>query len=656
MDFDQETTTLLLDYFATNLHSSASRDLQGALKKNNAEDLWICWTKKISSRVDHLALDIIEEALSWGELCSCEKQGSSCDVRVVLDFLKQFVRFHRNTVECPPLRWLEYVADSEEILKILPEQMHPDEVPLLNQILLGEFRLFLGLLYPELIPFRSFAQSGKRQLIQGIETLVNEKGMPAYRNIFELRGLLACWTRSLLLATDAGQVLFPTSAMRRFEWTILQAMQWTRSDGSSVLSPFKLGTEKPDKDFLRRLLDLIDAALHFDEDGHDGEIASVLLAPFCKKTGRIPYFAQQFPKEKIDPDLLPEATCFVDDLTMSVQKANWTPESPAVYLAADSDERIDVVESKENAADLELYDKQTLTELRISGETVLSGTWNVSIKVNGQTLRPASSWQQICCQSDETYSYLEWCLLFAGDYRLERRCILVPDEKIILLGDTLRKKTYSDQDKPDFIEYRSDLPLAPHFSALSNDLLERSKFQKTNLAATKTKDSKFEDQHKNSQKGSEKQNAASKFTSGNIFIIPRRLTGSKALARLVPFSFENTEFDENKICGSDQSIQMLLSGKGTSVFAPVIIDYDTSRIKKPATVRRLTVAEKGVPVSEEKALGFRVQLGKDQYIIYQSLGGNEVRTVIGLHLLSDFVLAKFDKETGPHSLIDIELT
>lgn len=613
MNFDQETTTLLLDYFATNLHSAASRDLLTTVKEGNAEELWTCWTRKISSRVEHLAFDSIEDAFSWGELCACENEKSSCDVHVVLNFLRQFVRFHRNASDMPPLRWLEYVADSEEILKIVPEQVHPDEFPLLNQILLGEFRLMLGLLYPELIPFRSFAQSGKRQLIQGIESLVNGKGFPEFRNLFCLRELLACWTRSLLLATDAGQVLFPNSVLRRYEWVILQAMQWTRSDGTAVLSPIIEKNTKLEKERLRRFIDLIDAALHFDEDQNDSQIASVLLAPQVKKTGRIPFFSQHFTENKFDPNLLPDASCFGDELPFSIQRENWKPSSPIIYLAADPAEQINVANSPNNKINVDLYNKQILTEFQLAGMPVFSGLWNISLQINGKQPRPASPWQAVCCESNECYSYSEWEMHLAGDYRIERRCILVPDEKILLLGDTVRKKNSSQELKTQKIEYISNIQMNPK------------------LTCTPSQD-------------------------GGVFIHPNANNDSpsKPIAHIIPFFFENIAATQKTSQHYEDAVQTVFSKTGTALFAPLLIDYDPVRMKKPVIVRRLTVAKQGTSVPNDDALGFRVQLGKDQFIVYQTLNEKAVRTVLGLHLISDFVLGKFYKETGPQTIVGIE--
>jgi hypothetical protein len=69
----------------------------------------------------------------------------------------------------------------------------------------------------------------------------------------------------------------------------------------------------------------------------------------------------------------------------------------------------------------------------------------------------------------------------------------------------------------------------------------------------------------------------------------------------------------------------------------------------------LTVAEDLRIVRRDEAVGYRIQLGKQQLMIYRNLDQVRRRTLLGVHTLCDFYLASFDKDSGqPETLVEIE--
>ena len=65
------------------------------------------------------------------------------------------------------------------------------------------------------------------------------------------------------------------------------------------------------------------------------------------------------------------------------------------------------------------------------------------------------------------------------------------------------------------------------------------------------------------------------------------------------------------------------------------------------TWRQLTVAEHLLPQPREVAVGYRVQLGYDQWLIYRSLAPRGSRSVLGQNVADEFVAARFDAGWRP---------
>ena len=75
---------------------------------------------------------------------------------------------------------------------------------------------------------------------------------------------------------------------------------------------------------------------------------------------------------------------------------------------------------------------------------------------------------------------------------------------------------------------------------------------------------------------------------------------------------------------------------------------------KPVTWRQLTIAEKLQRVAPDQAVGFRVQKGKKQWLIYRSLTERANRTLLGQNLCSDSLIASFRRDGTTETLVEIE--
>ena len=108
------------------------------------------------------------------------------------------------------------------------------------------------------------------------------------------------------------------------------------------------------------------------------------------------------------------------------------------------------------------------------------------------------------------------------------------------------------------------------------------------------------------------------------------------------------------LLADDRGLEFRQTTVGMSLFAPLWIDLDPSRHDKPFTWRQLTVGEERQIQSRDVAVGYRVQFGKSQWLVYRSLGPVKNRTVLGHNLSTDFLIARFGRDGQVKSLIEIE--
>ena len=251
------------------------------------------------------------------------------------------------------------------------------------------------------------------------------------------------------------------------------------------------------------------------------------------------------------------------------------------------------------------YDKQQIrAELACGRDIVASGIWNPEIEWSGAPLKPVSEWEEVCWTSDHDVDYLELELSLTGDVRIQRHILLAREDRFLFVADAILGQ------RPGRIEYRSALPLTP-----------RARF----LPA------------KESHEG--------------------QLACSNVCGLALPLALP--EWRSAASCGSLSTIDNELvlrqsAEKARAMFAPLLIDLSPRRLSKPFTWRQLTVAENRQILPHDAAVGYRVQLGAQQWMIYRSLGQRGNRTLLGHNLVSEFLVARFPSNGVIESLLEIE--
>jgi hypothetical protein len=243
------------------------------------------------------------------------------------------------------------------------------------------------------------------------------------------------------------------------------------------------------------------------------------------------------------------------------------------------------------------------TEL-FCGDVIWSGQWAVEVCRDGQALTIESGWEEVCAESDDDIDYVELEARFSGGVRVQRHILLAKADRLLFLADAVLSQ------QPGSIDYCGALPLA----------------------------------------------------SGVCFQTPEETVEGQLIAgtpqvQILPLAL--SEWKSDRRLGSlqmtDRALELRQSGAGPCLLAPLLFDLKPKRFDKPLTWRQLTVAEQREIVSPGEAVGYRFQIGKRQWLVYRSLSNLRSRSVLGQNVNKEFLLARFDRETGDaETLLEVE--
>jgi len=245
------------------------------------------------------------------------------------------------------------------------------------------------------------------------------------------------------------------------------------------------------------------------------------------------------------------------------------------------------------------------TELACGRDVLWSGKWSCEVRRNGTALMPEANarWEEVCWITNEDVDYVELELALSGGIRVERQVVLARKDRFLFLADAVLG------DEPAPLEYCSVLPLGADIAF---------------------------DASTESREG--------------------YLVGSKA--RALAFPLRLPEWRAEPCAGAldfvDAGLELRVSGNARRLYAPLFFDLDPRRIFRPATWRQFTIAESRQIVPADQAVSYRVQVRNQHWLIYRSLGKRGNRTVLGQNLVSEFLVARFNRRGEIAPLLEIE--
>ena len=244
------------------------------------------------------------------------------------------------------------------------------------------------------------------------------------------------------------------------------------------------------------------------------------------------------------------------------------------------------------------------SELSSRREILWSGDTTPEIEINGKKVSKIDEWEEVCWFSDADVDYLELEADLPRGWRIQRQWLLSRKDRILLHADALLGGG------ADEIGYTLRLPL-------NEDLRFRP--------------------------GEETREA--------------HVSGRRPLAAVMPLALPEwrVEASHGEFQNTEAGLTYRFHEKqAKALYAPLVWDLHPTRHVKELTWRRLTVAEQLAIQPRDVAVGYRVQVGKTQWLIYRSLAEVGNRTVLGQNTTSEFICGRFSRRGQVTPLIDIE--
>ena len=237
-------------------------------------------------------------------------------------------------------------------------------------------------------------------------------------------------------------------------------------------------------------------------------------------------------------------------------------------------------------------------------QRTLYGALSVETTVNGQRIDAVGSWEETCWFSDSDVDYVEFSIDLAQGARLERQVLLARKDKFFLLVDNVMNVP------GDSVRHRLSVPLGP-----------------------------------------------------GVGFVPEAdtreglLIGDRPLARVLPLALPEWRIDPRigELGAADGQLQLVEERPGRNLSCPIFFDLDPKRLSKPCTWRQLTVAQSLEVQPADVAVGYRIQCGKKQWLIYRSQAPAANRTVLGYNLSIEGMIGRFVAATGEvEELLQVE--
>jgi hypothetical protein len=242
-------------------------------------------------------------------------------------------------------------------------------------------------------------------------------------------------------------------------------------------------------------------------------------------------------------------------------------------------------------------------ELAARGNVLLSGDWEIEVRVAGEEIAFAGPWTCSCWYSDEEGDYLELQARPAAEIRIERQLLLARNDDLLFLADAVIGCGESR------IDYVSRL------SPVSGvEMVPDTRTRECQLAAK----------------------------SGPARVFPLGLPCERVLGCAGQLAPTN---------GRLELRQTAIGG----LYAPLVIDWNPARRRRPASWRTLTVAQNGAIISPRAAAGNLLQIGKAQWLVYRSLSSIlEPRTVLGQHTMYETMIGRFLRSGAVEPIVLVE--
>ena len=230
-------------------------------------------------------------------------------------------------------------------------------------------------------------------------------------------------------------------------------------------------------------------------------------------------------------------------------------------------------------------------EIAVADRLLVDGPWQWEAWAAGRALEAEGRWTVSCFESDRKATFLEITAPLTGGLQLERQVVLLPRDGVLVCADAI---TASGAAPPADLRYRGMLTLGASLDAVPEEETTEVVLSDTDVRG---------------------------------LALPLAVPEWRGGAR-------------GRLDAVDGGLVLTQEARGGRLYAPLWLDCTPARIDRPRTWRQLTVAETRQQVPEATAVGFRVQAGIEQWLLYRSLDTPRNRTLLGCNVSCEFLLGR----------------
>ncbi len=242
-------------------------------------------------------------------------------------------------------------------------------------------------------------------------------------------------------------------------------------------------------------------------------------------------------------------------------------------------------------------------ELTLGADVVFSGFLPPHVVCNGRVLDATGEWEEVMWLSEPEADYLELEIRL-GEVRLQRQILLCRRDGWLYVGDDVHAPALGD------LETRLRLPTADGVRFVPHE---------------ETRDGVLHS------------------ARHRLAVVPASLPEWRA------------ERSPGELVGDAGRLELRRSAAGVrSLNSSLFLNFHPRRARRDMTWRRLTVGENLRLVGPDEAVGYRLQAGREHWLVYRSLTDWANRTLLGINLQTAFLLARFSTAGKSEPLIELE--
>ncbi len=248
--------------------------------------------------------------------------------------------------------------------------------------------------------------------------------------------------------------------------------------------------------------------------------------------------------------------------------------------------------------------ENVLVELEFAGRLWLQGPWQMQVWLECEPLPAPRGWQQTVWEATDEALYLELESTLGGELLVQRSIVFSRRDCFLLLADALLGTDRANMR----CELRFSLPagIAWHPAAETREGM---------------------------------------------------LAAGRSRLRLMPLGLPEWRCDPrpgNLGVSQGHLVLQQQARQARRMLVPLWIDLAPRRDRRPCTWRQLTVGEDLAVVPPDVACAYRVQVGREQWLAYRTLGPAASRTMLGHHLVSELLVARFTRRGLVEPIIELE--